>query len=237
MSRRYSDAPINLIARIPTPEQLSAARNHKRSFGEQVKESAAASLRRMAERVQQAGETVAAFFNGKKTEEAGIPQTDEPMRDDEIVSGEHPSAVSSESLDLVLSGMDDRQAVGPLDAPAAPAPQPPVTVAFTVPEPGEPVPEPVSLEEVAALRTELIAQRLEVARLSSQLQELKSMVGSQQQVLMYLGQEMETQQMPILGAAALGPSRPKKPRVARAKSTTTAASGSRKTAQKPALNL
>lgn len=236
MSRRYSDAPINLIARIPTPEQLSAARNHKRSFGEQVKESAAASLRRMAERVQQVGETVASVFRGKQTEAADIPQADEPMCD-EIVSVEHPSAVSSESLDLVLSGMDEAQAVGPSDAPAVPAPQPLVTVAFTVPEPGEPVPEPVSLEEVVALRTELIAQRLEVARLSLQLQELKSMVGSQQQVLMYLGQEMETQQMPIPAAAALAPPRPKKPRVARATSSTTTASGSRKAAQKPALDL
>lgn len=236
MPRRYSDAPINLIARIPTPEQMSTARTQKRSFGEQVKESVAASFRQMAGRMQQVGETVTSFFNGKQTDEAGIPQADEPRRD-EAVAVESPSAVPSESLDLVLAGMDEMQAVPPGDAPAVPAPQPPVTVAFTVPEPGEPAPEPVSLEEVMALRTELIAQRLEVARLSSQLQELKSMVGSQQQVLMYLGQEMETQQMPILAAAALGPSRPKKPRVARAKTSTTAASGSRKAAQKPALNL
>lgn len=236
MPRRYSDAPVNLIARIPTPEQLTAARNHKQSFGEQVKASARAVLRRMAEKGQQAGCTVASFFNGKKIEAAPIPQADEPMCD-EAVAVESPSAVPSESLDLVLAGMDEIQAVGPLDAPAVPAPHPPVTVAFTVPEPGEPVPEPVSLEEVAALRTELITQRMEVARLSAQLQELKSMVGSQQQVLMYLGQEMETQQMPILAASALAPPRPKKPRVARAKSSTTEASGSRKAAQKPALNL
>lgn len=236
MPRRYSDAPVNLIARIPTPEQLTAARNHKQSFGGQVKASARASLRRMAEKVQQAGCTVASFFNGKKMKDAPLPQADEQMLD-EVAIGERLRAVSSESLDLVLGGMDESQSVRPLDAPAVPAPHPPVTVAFTVPEPGEPAPEPVSLEEVAALRTELITQRMEVARLSAQLQELKSMVGSQQQVLMYLGQEMETQQMPILAAAALAPPRPKKPRVARAKSTTTAASGSRKTAQKPALNL
>lgn len=236
MSRRYSDAPINLIARIPTPEQISAVRNRKRSFGEQVKESVATSFRRMAERAQQMGSTVTSFFNGKKAEEVYRPQADEPILD-ELVPVESPSAVSSESLDLVLGGMDESQSVRPLDASAVPVPHPPVTVAFTVPEPGEPVPEPVSLEEVAALRTELITQRMEVARLSAQLQELKSMVGSQQQVLMYLGQEMETQQMPILAAAALASPRPKKPRVARAKSSTTAASGSRKASQKPALNL
>ena len=234
MSRRYSDAPINLIARIPTPEQISAARNRKRSFGEQVKESMAASLRRMAERGEQVGRTVASFFSGKKTEDASLPQADEQILD-EAASVENQSSVSSESSDFVLGGTEEIQTASPLET-TVPAPQPPVTVTFTVPEPGEAVVESVSLEEVAALRTELIAQRLEVARLSAQLQELKSMVGSQQQVLMYLGQEMESQQMPILAAAALAPPPPKKPKVVRAKSSGTA-SGSRKASQKPALNL
>ena len=234
MSRRYSDAPINLIARIPTPEQMSAARNKKPSFGEQVKESVAAFLRQMAEGGEQVGRTVASFFSGKKTEEASLPQADEPVLD-KTAPIESSRSVSPESSDFVLGGMEEIQAVSPLET-AVPAPQPSVTVTFTVPEPGEAVVESMSLEEVAALRTELIAQRLEVARLSAQLQELKSMVGSQQQVLMYLGQEMETQQVPILSAAALASPPPKKPRVARAKSSGTA-SGSRKASQKPALNL
>lgn len=234
MSRRYSDAPINLIARIPTPEQISAVRNKKRSFGEHVKESAAASLRRMVERGQQIGRTVGSFFSGKKIDDVSLLQAAEPMLD-ELTPVESPNAASAESSDFVLGGTEEIQAMTPLET-AVPAPQPPVTVTFTVPEPGEAVVESVSLEEVAALRTELITQRLEVARLSAQLQELKSMVGSQQQVLMYLGQEMETQQMPILASAALAPPPPKKPRVARAKSSG-AASGSRKALQKPALNL
>ena len=55
-SRRFSDAPINLIARIPTPEQISAARIEKRSFSENLKESGAICFRRVAEMVVQLGQ-------------------------------------------------------------------------------------------------------------------------------------------------------------------------------------
>ena len=97
--------------------------------------------------------------------------------------------------------------------------------------------ESVPLEDVIALRTELLAHQQEVARLSAQLQELKSMVGSQQQVLVYLGQELETQQMPIRAAAAQAAPPAKKARVVRAKSASKAPSALRTSSCEPSLNL
>ncbi|MEK7870729.1 MAG: hypothetical protein AAB271_10370, partial [Nitrospirota bacterium] len=77
----------------------------------------------------------------------------------------------------------------------------------------------------------------EVARLSVQLQELKSMVGSQQQVLVYLGQELEAQQLPMAMAAAQAAPSAKKSRVIRTKSGGKELSASRKVSREPSLNL
>ena len=235
MSRRFSDAPINLIARIPTPEQISAARTEKRSFGENVRESGAICFRRVAEMVVQLGQLgrkALSFVESKMTGSSFLNRAWERMHG-KAEPVESSAAVTSDDFP---GGIKGTVAAAPLDRPV-PAPRPPVTLTFTVPEPAETAVESVSLEDVAALRTELLSQRQEVARLSAQLQELKALVGSQQQVLRYLGQEMETRQMPIL-AASLAPPSPKKTRVARvAKSSATVTSGSQKASQRPALNL
>jgi len=234
MSRRFSDAPINLIARIPTPEQISAARIEKRSFSENLKESGVICFRRVAEMVVQLGQfgrQAVSFVRSKRTGGSFLSQAWERMHG-KAGPVENSAAVSSDDF---LAGIEEMNAATPLERPA-PVPRPPVTVTFTVPEPAETAVESVSLEDMVALRTELLTQRQEVARLSGQLQELKALVGSQQQVLGYLGQEMETRQMPIL-AASLASHTPKKIRVARAKSSATVASVSQKASQKPALNL
>jgi hypothetical protein len=58
----------------------------------------------------------------------------------------------------------------------------------------KPAPEPtlVPSEEVAELRSCLVGQQDEIARLTSHIQELTSLVASQQQVLVHLGKELET---------------------------------------------
>lgn len=54
MSRRFSDEPINLIHRIPTPEQLlAAARPSKRSWGQAVIETAAGWAQGLAVAIRQ----------------------------------------------------------------------------------------------------------------------------------------------------------------------------------------
>ena len=50
----------------------------------------------------------------------------------------------------------------------------------------------VQSEDVAELRACLVGQQDEIARLTSHIQELTSLVSSQQQVLLHLGKELET---------------------------------------------
>lgn len=51
MSRRFSDEPIHIIRRIPSPEQLSAARPVKRPLGQAVLEAGARCFRGLADAV------------------------------------------------------------------------------------------------------------------------------------------------------------------------------------------
>jgi hypothetical protein len=58
-------------------------------------------------------------------------------------------------------------------------------------QPAHPAMTLVQSEEVAELRNCLVGQQDEIARLSSHIQELTSLVTSQQQVLVHLGKELE----------------------------------------------
>jgi hypothetical protein len=58
-------------------------------------------------------------------------------------------------------------------------------------QPAQPAMTLVQSEEVAELRTCLVGQQDEIARLTSHIQELTSLVTSQQQVLVHLGKELE----------------------------------------------
>ena len=67
------------------------------------------------------------------------------------------------------------------------------------------MPEPIAIqgEEVAELRAYLLTQQQDIARLSAQLQELKSLVASQQQVLVYMGKDLEMNSLsPMTGGVA-----------------------------------
>lgn len=221
MSRRYSDAPINLIARIPTPEQISAARPKQRSFSQLLVESGATCVRGIAELVaqfQRLGRSLGSSISDRPVGSAFLVQADAAAAGD---------ARSSEGL----AGQDS--AAQPVCMPEKAMEAAPVRISL----PKSPAVESVPLEEVIALRSQLLAQQQEVARLSAQLQELKSMVGSQQQVLVYLGQELEAQQMPVRSAAAQAAPPAKKARVVRAKSSSKAPSALRTSSCEPSLNL
>ncbi len=221
MSRRYSDAPINLIARIPTPEQISAARPKQRSFSQLLVESGATCVRGIAE--------LAARFQ-RLGRSCGSSISDRPVGS--ISPGQADTAVVGDVRSFEGIAGQDSAAV-PVCMPEKVMEAAPVRVSL----PKSPAVESVPLEEVIALRSELLAHQQEVARLSAQLQELKSMVGSQQQVLVYLGQELETQQMPVRSAAAQAAPPAKKARVVRAKSSSKAPSALRTSSCEPSLNL
>ena len=234
MSRRFSDEPINLIDRIPSPEQISAARPSKRSFGQAIVESGAACVRG-------AGEVIAQLRRVGR-----IART--------AVSGE---ALSSDSLlgrtkERVIGGIRilaarcfhsyDRLAewIANLDVtvqPVRPVFSLPSEMSAEAPPSGAATSASIRPEELAKLRTYLLTQQEDISRLSAQLQELKSLVASQQQVLVYLGKELESTQtqVPTMTAEASVPA--KRNRIVREKPVAKEKTIPRKGAQKPSLNL
>jgi len=82
MSRRYSDQPINLIARIPSPEQMSAARPKQRSFIQLVMESGATCARGIADMVAQLhrlGRSIGAPMKDRKAGSVSLDQSNGPV--------------------------------------------------------------------------------------------------------------------------------------------------------------
>jgi hypothetical protein len=71
--------------------------------------------------------------------------------------------------------------------------------------------------------------------MSAQIQELKALVVSQQQVLMFLGKELDTTQVPSETAVASAPA--KRARVIRTKSAAKEKKSLQKGASRPSLNL
>jgi hypothetical protein len=172
MSRRFSDEPINLIHRIPTPEQLLAAAGpSKRSWGQALAEAGAAWAQNLAAAVRHmtgsAGtvETAVSAQDAREAVDAAVPVRERSAR----VAG-HRQPVSSVSAQV-----------------------------------GKPFDAVVQPEEVAELRAYLLTQQQDIARLSAQLQDLKSMVVSQQQVLAYMGKEMEA--APTMTGVASAPAK------------------------------
>jgi hypothetical protein len=232
MSRRYSDQPINLIARIPSPEQMSAARPKQRSFSQLVVESGATCVRGMAEMVAQlrrlgrsAGSSMGGSAGGASLGRAGEPV---------------PGVIRSVTETVSQSYERSTKGIAEPDAtvtPAHSAQRDLESMCGQTSRPMAPAVESTPHDEVIALRSELSAQQQEVARLSAQLQELKSLVGSQQQVLVYLGQELEAQQAPIMSAAAQAAPSVKKTRVVRAKPASKAQPALRNASREPSLNI
>lgn len=233
MSRRYSDQPINLIARIPSPEQMSAARPKQRSFIQLVMESGATCARGiadMAAQLHRLGRSI------------GAPMKDRPAGSVSLDQSDGPVVVKPQPATGTVYLSDDRLARwnALLDSTVPhieSAERPPESIPVQAVTPAAAAFKSAPLDEVAALRLELLAHQQEVARLSVQLQELKSMVGSQQQVLVYLGQELEAQQPPMAMAAAQAAPSAKKARVMRAKFGGKELSASRKISLEPSLNL
>ena len=173
MSRRFNDEPINLIRRIPSPEQLSAARPGTRSFGQTLVDTGAAFVRSAMHlfappaRPEPPSETQAG---------AAAASQDVPVEHHEGCPGEESNA-----RDVLL---EQAQAVAVS----------PVRNATNLPQSAA-TPAGAQREEVDELRAYLLSQQQDIARLAEQVQELKSLVVSQRQVLVYLGKELEAGSM------------------------------------------
>lgn len=181
MSRRFSNEPINLIHRIPSPEQLSAARPTKPPFGHTLLETGAAFVRSAIEffapplrseptaRVQAESATAA--------EDVSAEQNDDDNWSDAESAREDVQEQQTQVLaPFVRSVTAPLQSVAPADA---------------------------QLEEVAELRAYILSQQQDIARLAEQVQELKSLIASQQHVFVSLGKELETGSRSRMGSIAL----------------------------------
>jgi hypothetical protein len=247
MSRRFSDEPINLIDRIPSREQISAARPSKRSWGRAVLESGAACVRGLAEGVAQLrrfGRMVCMVSSdGVVSGQAFLARAKaflvhaKPF----LVHTKERATAVTRTAAVRFSHSYDRLAewIANLDVAVPPVPPTRYPQAAVPSETVPPVPPGTAvsaqLQELAELRASIVSQQQEIAHVSVQLQELKALVVSQQQVLVFLGKELEATQPPSVATVTSAPA--KRARVIRTKPGAKEKKLPSKGAQKPSLNL
>lgn len=163
MPPRFNKEPINLIHRIPSQKQIDEARPVPPAYGQVLLQAGAICLSKVRN-----------FFT-------------------HVVQyvGETSARVRRKPLALPDWTKERRETIERVGGPgaghmqvAATSLAPNVTILQT--------PTPVQSGEVADLRACLVGQQDEIARLTSHIQELTSLVSAQQQVLVHLGKELET---------------------------------------------
>lgn len=189
MSRRFNDEPINLIRRIPSPEQLSSARPTKPSFGQKLMETGAAVARSAME----------LFAPPVRQEPSGTVPTEAAVS--------HAVAEAFDHHDHSLAGESNVE---------HPLPHQTQVVMPGVRQAAHSTPSAAPtgnyVEEVAELRVYLLRQQQDIARLAEQVQELKSLVVSQREILAYLGKELEASSLSrMTGSIASAVAKPNRP--------------------------
>lgn len=187
MAPRFNKEPINLIHRIPSQKQIDEARPVQPAYGQLLLEAGSLCVRKVRE-----------FFSYiTRYESDGLSRFRKPlalpdyrMAPPAPHEGYRPQVSLGENVNIVEA--QPQEAGYPLDANISIL-QKPAPVATAVPP-----------DEVAKLRACLVGQQDEIARLTSHIQELTSLVTSQQQVLVHLGKEMEAGAFPTVsnGTAA-----------------------------------
>lgn len=181
MPPRFNKEPINLINRIPSQKQIDEARPVPPAYGQVLLQAGALCLGKVrnffAHVVRYVGDTSA--------------RVRKPLALPDWSNGriETVDRFDRSSMGRVKVVEERTQVAGTSVAPN-------VTILQT--------PSPVQSGEVADLRACLVGQQGEIARLTSHIQELTSLVSAQQQVLVHLGKELETGEFsaPSNGTAA-----------------------------------
>jgi len=247
MSRRFSDEPINLIDRIPSRAQISAARPSKREWGRVLVESGAACIRGIAE----AAAHVRRLWRAVHTvsNESLDSRKSWPARAQEGAARARRLAVDAKARFMTGSRTAAERAfhayerlaewIANLDTTMPPVAHPRSLQPGGSPETARSLTVEAKLSarnpELAELKASILAQQQELAHMSAQLQELKALVVSQQQVLVFLGKELDTTRASSETAVASAP--PKRARVVRTKPTVKEKKSPQKGASRPSLNL
>ena len=184
MGRRFSDEPINLIRRIPSPEQLDAARPTKPTLGQMLSQKGAAFVRSAMEafsspsKVEQPpelqdghGGTLDQFHD-----EHSCLDPDSECRQDEQLRTE--SGAQPPVQNMAVPSQTVQAAMSPLQSVSGAS-----GVSYEV--------------EIGELRTFLLRQQQDIGRLAAQIQELKAIVHAQQQVLLCFEKESEVSSAPF----------------------------------------
>ena len=168
MAPRFNKEPINLIHRIPSQKQIDEARPLATPYGQILLNAGAICWRKVVD----------LFAYVTRYEDETHPRLRKPLAlpdrtmERTTIQGQGP--VQSNGVEKSIQEVES-----------------PVTAKVTVLPQPSPVPTLVQSEEVAELRACMIGQQDEIARLTSHIQELASLVTSQQEVLVHLGKELE----------------------------------------------
>lgn len=169
MAPRFNKEPINLIHRIPSQKQIDEARPVATPYGQILLNAGALCWRKMVD----------LFAYVTRYEDETHPRVRKPLalpdRTMERTTIPQEGSVWSNGV-----GEQSQDAENPMSAKVTILHQP------------SPAPTLVQSEEVAELRACMIGQQGEIARLTSHIQELTSLVTSQQEVLVHLGKELES---------------------------------------------
>lgn len=166
MAPRFNKEPINLIHRIPSQKQIDEARPVPAPYGQLLLDAGAACWRKVVD----------LFAYVTRYEDEAHQRVRKPL------------ALPDRTMEhATIHHDDDIQQNGKRVQEAESQSATKVTILR------KPVQAPtlVQSEEVAELRSFLVGQQDEIARLTSHIQELTSLVSSQQQVLVHLGKELE----------------------------------------------
>ena len=212
MARRFNYEPINLIHRIPTPAQMNAARPTGPSLGQTLGrvllKAGSVCWRKTLELVKHVTRHEDTSV-GPRVIRALPP----PRNHINEVYGEtaHSQGVQGQAVpNQPFSAFHVKP-----EGYARP------TVVFPADEgansPGfGTVTTNVREEETAAMRSYLLGQQQDIASLTAQIRELKSLIASQQQVLVHLGEELESGSFPTIASRSASAA-PRRDRIVRDK--------------------
>jgi hypothetical protein len=168
MAPRFNKEPINLIHRIPSQKQIDEARPVATPYGQILLNASALCWRKVVD----------LFAYVTRYEDEIHPRLRKPLAIPDLTM-EHSTIQGQGPVWSNGVGEPIQEAEGSVAAKVTILQQP------------SPVPTLVQSEEVAQIRACMVGQQDEIARLTSHIQELTSLVTSQQEVLVHLGKELE----------------------------------------------
>src|SRR4029079_13757128 len=159
MAPRFNKEPINLIHRITSQKQIDEARPVPAPYGQLLLDAGAACWRKMVD----------LFAYVTRYEDETSPPTRKPL------------ALPDRTMERTTIHRDHAQPNGKQVQEAGG----PAAAKITILQKPAQASTLVQSEEVGELRSFLVGQQDEIARLTSHIQELTSLVSSQQQVLVH----------------------------------------------------